>query len=126
MAMHNMTAILAILSSDLRDLCRSGMTCADMPLDLEHFFKARNVIMSFESYKEVCFSLDAAKSEAVETFDSLWLLQLCCYAVTSLAGVLVVVVQLVKLAKCASSSTAAPVQGEFIKVSRHLVISACT
>ena len=115
MAMSNMTTILAVLSADLRDLCKSGMTCSQMPLDLEHFFKTRNVLMSFESDKEVCFSLDAPKSEAVEdSNDSLRLLQMICYGITSLAGVLVVIVQLVKLARCASSSSVAQPQGEFV------------
>ena len=115
MAMPNMTAIFAVLSSDLRDLCRSGITCAQMPLDLEHFFKTRNVLMSFESDKEVCFSLDAPKSEADEVvFDLLRLLQMICYFVTSLAGILIVIVQLVKLARCASSSSVAQPQGEFV------------
>ena len=114
--MSNMTAILVVLSADLRDLCKSGMTCARMPLDLEHFFKARNVVMNFESDNEVCLSLDldAPKSEVIEGVDSLWYLQVFCYIVTSVAGVLVAVVQLVKLAKCTRSSAAAQSQGEFV------------
>ena len=107
MSISNMTTILAVLSADLRDLCKSGMTCSQMPLDLEHFFKTRNVLMSFESDKEICFSLglDDPKSgvdEVDEEVDSLRLLQLACYSVTCVAGILVIVAQLVKIAKCAS------------------------
>ena len=115
MAISNMTAILAVLSADLRDLCKSGMTCARMPLDLEHFFKARNVVMSFESDNEVCLSLDldAPKSESDDAVDHLRLLQMICYSVTSLAGILIVMVQLVKLSRCTSSSSVSQPQGEF-------------
>ena len=106
MSASNMTAIFAVLSSDLRDLCRSGISCAQLPLDLETFFKARNVLLSFESDEKVCLSLDlgSPKSEVDEVVevDSLRLLQLACYSVTCVAGILVIVAQLVKLAKCAS------------------------
>ena len=114
-----MTAIFAVLASDLRDLCRSGITCAELPLDLENFFKTRNVVMSFESDKEICFSLDldAPKSEideVVDEVDSLRLLQIVCYLVTSLAGVLVIIVQLVKLARCASPGSTLQPPGDFL------------
>ena len=109
MSATNMTAIFAVLSADLRDLCRSGISCSELPSNLEHFFKTKNVLMSFESDKEICFSLglDDSKSgidevDAEVEIDSLRLLQLACYSVTCVAGILVIVGQLVKLARCAS------------------------
>ena len=107
MSASNMTAIFAVLSSDLRDLCRSGISCSELPNNLENFFKTKNVLMSFESDKEICFSLglDDPKSgidEVDAEVDSLRLLQLACYSVTCVAGILVIVGQLVKLARCAS------------------------
>ena len=110
----NMTALLAILSSDLQDLCRQGMSCSNFPSKLQHFFQSHNVVMSFESDKAVCFSLESDNSEGSEDFGSLWCLQILCYVVTSLAGIFVAIVQLVKLARCTSSGSAVPVQqGEF-------------